>query len=174
MEPIAKQTRRALAHHPHVIETLAEGTVNVSATARMLAADLEANETAAIASALRRLADELEPVEQEERPRIRIDRDISTHSQTIPSQFEAFAFDQAYDSLAIVSATGLPLSDHRVALGRLAVRGVSPAATAHVNGTSHIVIEEQMYPAVLESLEAPISPAVRGAILSRTIRGNTG
>lgn len=56
---IAEETRRAAQRHPFLLAALRAGVVNYTAAARFL----DVGETAAVAAALRRYADDLSPME---------------------------------------------------------------------------------------------------------------
>ncbi|MFB6086800.1 MAG: hypothetical protein ABEJ84_08385 [Halodesulfurarchaeum sp.] len=80
MPSIAAETRREIENSPHLRQALRAGIVNFTAAARKL--DVS-GETEAVASALRRYAEELPPLETDHAVRVRMERGVDHGAVTV-------------------------------------------------------------------------------------------
>ena len=144
---LAAETRRAVDRRPFLRTALRAGIVNYTAAARTLALD---GETDAIATALRRYADELPAAETDSRDvRVRMESGIG------PLEGGAKAEDALVtvggtaigpcggDRTAIVAAGDVDAAALADVLSRLAVDGISPIA-AGVGGDAMVLVVDRL------------------------------
>ncbi|RKD97072.1 DUF7523 family protein [Halopiger aswanensis] len=137
---LAAETRRAVADHPFLLTALRAGVVNYTAAARFLAADGVDGDTDAIATALRRYAEELPDYETESRDvQVRMESGIGpledAASRDALLAVGGAAFGSAGgDRTAIIATGDVDPAALAHALERLALEDVSPTAAAVAEG----------------------------------------
>ncbi|GAB3663321.1 DUF7523 family protein [Halopiger thermotolerans] len=170
---LAAETRRAVADHPFLLTALRAGVVNYTAAARFLAADGLEGDTDAIATALRRYAEEVPDYETESR-----DIQVRMESGIGPLEGDESGGDDALltvggaafgpvdgDRTAIVATGDVDPAALADALARLSIEDVSPtaAAVAAAEGTMVIVVDRlegaNAVRAVEAALEGVVAPA---------------
>lgn len=154
---LAAETRRAVDRHPFLRTALRAGVVNYTAAARTLAVD---GETDAIATALRRYADELPAYETESRDvRVRMESgigpleggadDASADGTGAGSEADepllsvgGTAFGPCDgDRTAIVAAGEVDTAALADVLARLSLEDISPAAAGVADGTLVVAVD---------------------------------
>lgn len=143
---LAADTRRAVEAHPFLLAALRAGVVNYTAAARFL--DLE-GDVDAVATALRRFADELHEYEPAARDvRVRMESGFGRIDD--PGRAEAMlsigtaAFGSVGGDLTAIVATGeVDAASHAAALEHLAIADVEPVASAAADGALFVVVERR-------------------------------
>ncbi len=154
---LAAETRRAVDRHPFLRTALRAGVVNYTAAARYLAVD---GETDAIATALRRYADELPAVETESREiRVRMESGIGPLEGasddgdaliTIGGQ----AFGPADGEQTAIIATGdVDAAALAAVLSRLSIDDISPTAAGVATETLIVVVDRLEGATALRTIE---------------------
>jgi len=164
MKSAAARTREAMAQHPHLREALAEGVLNIAATARFL--DINGVDTTAVEAALRRMAStEVEaPIRSE--PRVRIAQEIPPDSRN--RQLETA---REGDTVAVI-VEPTDLAHHRAAIGRMGSRGIDLLGVVWTAEHATYVIQRSDLHRVIPALEQPVSEGVRRSIHSSATRDN--
>lgn len=162
---LAAETRSAVENHPFLVAALRAGVVNYTAAARFLEVD---GETDAVATALRRYAEELPADEREPRDaRVRMESGIGpvdpgAGDALVSVTGTAFGAGGG-DRTAIVASGEVDASAHATVLGRLSIAGIDPVATAVGDGTMIVVVDRlegaNALRAVEDALERVRSPA---------------
>ena len=142
---LAAETRRAVDRRPFLRTALRAGVVNYTAAARVLAVD---GETDAIATALRRYADELPAFETESRDvRVRMESGIGpledandTADALVTVGGQAFGPVDG-DRTAIVAIGPVDAAALGAVLARLPAEGLSPTAAGVAGNVLVIVVE---------------------------------
>ncbi|SFC00143.1 hypothetical protein SAMN05444422_103438 [Halobiforma haloterrestris] len=146
---LAAETRAELERHPFLVAALRAGVVNYTAAARFLEVD---GETDAIATALRRYADELPAHETDSRDvRVRmesgigpvdsgVDRDSGDPEPVVTVGGTGFGPSDG-DRTAIVATGAVDSAALADALERLAVEGIAPEAAGVAEGTMTLVVD---------------------------------
>ncbi|RQG89792.1 hypothetical protein EA462_07170 [Natrarchaeobius halalkaliphilus] len=142
---LAGETRRAIEDHPFLVTALRAGVVNYTAAARFLEID---GETDAIATALRRYAEELPAYETRPRDaRVRMESGIGPVDPADDTAFVSVAgaaLGSGGDDLTAILATGdvdaLALAG---VLRRLALEEIEPI-TAGVSDDTLIVVVDRL------------------------------
>lgn len=156
---LAAETRRAAAAQPFLVAALRAGVVNYTAAARFLEVDVE---TDAVATALRRYAEELPDHETESRDvRVRMQSGVGTVDGGDESEplfsIGGVAFDaDAGDSTAILATgavDGAALAD---ALRALALEGISPTAAGVGGDTLLVVVDRREGANALRTVETAL------------------
>jgi hypothetical protein len=168
---LAERTRDAARDHPFLVDALRAGVVNYSAAARYLDVDGEVD---AVATALRRFADELPDAELAARDaRVTMERGVGVlESPTDASASEVLlavsgtAFAAVDDGDTAILATGdLDLHACRAALDALAVKDVTVTAFAHADDVLLVLVPRLDSANALRAIETaldavPTQPAV--------------
>ena len=142
---LAAETRRAADEHPFLRTALRAGVVNYTAAARFLEIDGEID---AVATALRRYAEELPAYERDARDvRVRMESGIGpveagSDDALIAVAGTSFGFDGG-DQTAIVAAGDVDAAALSAALQGLALEEIIPASAA-VGGDSMIVVVDRL------------------------------
>ena len=154
---LAAETRRAVDRQPFLRTALRAGVVNYTAAARYLAVD---GETDAIATALRRYADELPTYETESRDvRVRMQSGIGPLE---PARDDADALvtigehvlgPADGDRTAIIADGDVDAAALTDVLARLAAEDVSPTAAGVAAETVVIVVDRREGAAALRAVE---------------------
>ncbi|WP_238717394.1 DUF7523 family protein [Natronorubrum halophilum] len=147
---LAATTRRAAEEHPFLVTALRAGVVNYTGAARFLEVD---GETDAIATALRRYAEELPAYECESRDvRVRMESGVGpvgaaagdTGADDALVSVGGTAFGPgAGDRTAIVAAGAVDATALAETLQRLSIEDIEPAAAA-VGAASMIVVVDRL------------------------------
>ena len=161
---LAAETRRAVDRHPFLLTALRAGIVNYTAAARYLELD---GETDAIATALRRYADELPAVETEPRDvRVRMESGIgplegdgadsgersATRTGLVTVGGTAFGPCDG-DRTAIVATGNVDASALAETLARLSVADISPGAAGIAGETMVVVVDRLEGATALRTVE---------------------
>lgn len=162
MQPIAERTRSSIAQRPHLLEALADDVLNVSAAARKLEVDEARHQ--AVASAIRRLRDDLDEGAVSASPRVRIDRDPTPDS--LPPHLDL------RDGMVQLEVAGGDLSHHRAVVGRLGALGIELYATMMVDGYATYVIDSDDLGDALPAIERSACEAIYRSIHSSATRVN--
>lgn len=163
---LAAETRRAVDRHPFLRTALRAGVVNYTAAARYLDIDGEID---AIATALRRYAEELPAYETESRDvRVRMESGIGT-LEGGDERGTSTAADDALvtvggtafgpsggDRTAIVATGGVDTAALAAVLARLSVEDISPTAAAVADGTLVVVVARLEGANALRAVEAAL------------------
>lgn len=141
---LAERTREAARRHPVLIEGLRTGVVNYTAAARFLDVDGEVD---AVATALRRYAEELEPVERREcDARVTMHRGVGTpEGDGVDEPLFAvggvpIVEDAGSDTAILATGDVTPAALSHV-LGRLLVEGIDPEAAGVASGALVVIVE---------------------------------
>ncbi|RQG96999.1 DUF7523 family protein [Natrarchaeobius chitinivorans] len=142
---LAAKTRRAADEHPFLVAALRAGVVNYTAAARFLEVD---GETDAIATALRRYADELPAYETNPRDvRVRMESGIGPVDPSDGTAFVSVAGTAlgpgGGEQTAIVATGDVDAGALTVVLGRLALEDIDPVAAA-VGEDSLVVVVDRL------------------------------
>ncbi|WP_126664658.1 DUF7523 family protein [Haloterrigena salifodinae] len=141
---LAAETRRTAEEHPFLVTALRAGIVNYTAAARFLEVD---GETDAIATALRRYAEELSAYETDSRDvRVRMESGIGSvdgDAEALLTVGEAaFAPDGGDgDHTAIVAAGAVDASALAAVLRRLSLEEITPIAAGVGEGSLLVVVD---------------------------------
>lgn len=168
---LAERTRAAARDTPFLVDALRAGVVNYSAAARYLDVD---GETDAVATALRRFADELPDAHDESLDvRVSMERGIGpvrdptdASAQEVLLSVSGTAYAAIDDGKTAILATGeLDLHATREAIGALAVKDVAVDAFAYAQNVLVFVVPKldsaNALRAVEDALDAvPSQPAV--------------
>ncbi|MFA9415662.1 hypothetical protein [Natrinema sp. HArc-T2] len=154
---LAAETRRAVDRRPFLRTALRAGVVNYTAAARSLAVD---GETDAIATALRRYADELPAHETDSRDvRVRMESGIGPlEGATDDADALVTVGGQAFgpvgsDRTAIVAAGDVDAVALATVLARLTVEELSPTAAGVAGDAMVIVVERREGANALRAVE---------------------
>ncbi|QLK26040.1 hypothetical protein HYG81_18495 [Natrinema zhouii] len=164
---LAAETRRAVNRHPFLRTALRAGVVNYTAAARYLDVD---GETDAIATALRRYAEELPAYETESRDaRVRMESGIgalegggdergsSTDGNDALVTVGGTAFGPSGgDRTAIVATGDVDTAALAAVLARLSLEDISPTAAAVADGTLVVVVARLEGANALRAVEAAL------------------
>ncbi|WP_254530320.1 DUF7523 family protein [Natrinema gelatinilyticum] len=164
---LAAETRLAVDRHPFLLTALRAGVVNYTAAARYLDVD---GETDAIATALRRYADELPAYETESRDvRVRMESGIeplerdedgggSRHSSgdALVAVGESSFGPGGGDRTAILATGDVDTAGLAAVLERLSLEGISPEATAMSHETLVIVVRRRESANALRAVESAL------------------
>ncbi|WP_226482913.1 DUF7523 family protein [Natrinema amylolyticum] len=160
---LAAETRRAVDRRPFLRTALRAGVVNYTAAARSLAVD---GETDAIATALRRYADELPSHETESRDvRVRMESGIGRLEAGEPDGDALVTVDGAAfgpdggDRTALVATGDVDTSALADALARLSVDDIAPEAAGVADGTLVIVVDRLEGANALRAIEDALERA---------------
>lgn len=141
---LAAETRRAVEAHPFLLTALRAGVVNYTAAARFLEVD---GETDAIATALRRYADELPDYESESRD-VRVRMESGYGRLEDPTDDRAMvtvgttAFGPIDGDLTGIVATGeVDVRALATVLERLSIDGIEPEAAAVSDDSLFVVVD---------------------------------
>ncbi|WP_408958665.1 hypothetical protein [Natrinema sp. 74] len=164
---LAAETRRAVDRHSFLRTALRAGVVNYTAAARYLDIDGEPD---AVATALRRYADELPAYETDSRAvRIRMESGIgplegsedgadvrgATEDALVTVGGAAFGPDSG-DRTAIVATGDVETAALADVLARLSIEGLSPNAAAVADGTMVVVVDRREGANALRLIEAAL------------------
>ena len=164
---LAAETRRAAETHPFLVAALRAGVVNYTAAARFLEVD---GETDAIATALRRYAEELPAYETDSRDvRVRMESGIGPVDADGDGEAlltvggTAFGPDGADgDHTAILATGAVDAAALAEALRRLSLEGIDPVA-AGVGGETLVVAVDRLAGAnALRAVEAALESVPSG------------
>ncbi|WP_222919026.1 hypothetical protein [Natrinema sp. SYSU A 869] len=160
---LAAETRRVVDRHPFLRTALRAGVINYTAAARFLAVD---GETDAIATALRRYADELPSHETESRDvRVRMESGIGPLEAGEPDgdalvTIGGAAFGPDGGGRTAIVATGdVDASALADTLVRLSVEDISPDAAGVADGTLVIVVDRLEGANALRAIENALERA---------------
>lgn len=148
---LAERTRDAIRREPFVHEALRAGVINYSAAARFLDVD---GDQEAIATALRRYADELDPIDEEgaSRPTVRMRRGVDIIEADANDDGPPDKYNEALlvvgeravvdggDRTALVVSGGVEPDDLASVLVRLAIAGISVDAAGATGLSITIVV----------------------------------
>ncbi|MHC3439061.1 DUF7523 family protein [Natrialbaceae archaeon A-gly3] len=151
---LAAQTRRAVADHPFLLAALRAGVVNYTAAARFLEVD---GETDAIATALRRYAEELPDYETAER------------EARVTMQSGVGPVDDPTNALLVVGGTAIGEGGDRTAI--LAAGEVDATALATVLETLSVEEIEVTAAGVGEETLVVVVDRLEGANAVRAVEG---
>lgn len=168
---LAAETRRAVERHPFLLTALQAGIVNYSAAARFLAVDGEPD---AIATALRRYADELPATETESREvRVRMESGIGPlkggdgDTEALVTVGSAGFGPRGGDHTAIVATGAVDTTALADVLARLSLEEISPEAAGVADETMVLVVDRlegaNALRAVEDALERVRVPPTRTA-----------
>ncbi len=155
---VAAETRDAVADHPFLLRALRAGIVNYTAAARFL--DLE-GETDAIATALRRYADELPDHETESRDvRVRMERGFGRIDDARESAMLVVgttAFGSVGDEQTAIVATGEVDSEALAAtLERFTIEGIEPVGAGVAEEALFIIVDRRDGADAVRAVEAAL------------------
>lgn len=158
---VAERTRAAVRREPFLLDALRAGVVNYSAAARYL--DVDGDEES-VATALRRLAEDLEPADPpDRRASVRLRRGVGL--EPVASDAGEPAADAVHcrvgdhalvddGSLAAVHATGdLDCAGLEAILGRLRANGVAVEAAAATEEALLVAVGRRAGPEALRIVE---------------------
>ncbi|PCR90167.1 hypothetical protein CP557_06195 [Natrinema ejinorense] len=163
---LAAETRRAVSRHPFLLTALRADVVNYTAAARFLAVEGEPD---AIATALRRYADELPSYETESRDvRVRMESGIGPlegEGETTIDDALVTIGGTAFgpcggDRTAIVATGDVEPAALAAVLARLSVAEVSPKAAGVADGTIVIVVDRLEGADALRTVEGALENVV--------------
>ncbi|AEH37951.1 DUF7523 family protein [Halopiger xanaduensis] len=169
---LAAETRRAVADHPFLLTALRAGVVNYTAAARFLAADGLEGDTDAIATALRRYAEEVPDYGTESRAvQVRmesgigpLEREADAPGDSEPEALLAVggaAFGSVDGDRTAIIATGeVDPTALAAALERLALEDVSTTAAAVGDGTMVLVVDRIEGANAVRAVEAALEGVV--------------
>lgn len=143
---LASETRRAVDDHPFLLAALRAGVVNYTAAARYLDVD---GETDAVATAIRRYAEELPAYETEAcDARVRMESGITavpidgSHPETALLAVGGTSFrTDGGDLTAIVGTGGVDTTALAEALQHLSIEDIAPVAAGVSEGAMMIVVD---------------------------------
>jgi hypothetical protein len=143
---LAERTREAARAHPFLIEGLRAGIANYTAAARFL--DVE-GDVDAVATALRRYAEDLDPVERRERDvRVTMHREVGAGDEAsavgeplLAVDGVSIAADAGSDTAILVTGEVDPAGLAHV-LDRVLIEGIAPEA-AGVAGDALVVVVDR-------------------------------
>ncbi|WP_239642033.1 DUF7523 family protein [Natrinema versiforme] len=160
---LAAETRRAVDRRPFLRTALRAGVVNYTAAARSLPVE---GETDAIATALRRYADELPARETDS-------RDVRVRMESGVGRLEEEDRDDALvtiggasfgprdgDSTAIVATGEVDAAAAAAVLERLGIEGIAPDAAAVADGTLVVVVDRLAAATALRTVEDALENTV--------------
>ncbi|ELY53853.1 MULTISPECIES: DUF7523 family protein [Natronococcus] len=158
---LASETRRAVDGNPFLVTALRAGVVNYTAAARYLDVD---GETDAVATAIRRYAEELPPYETDARDvRVRMERGITpapidgAKHETALLAVGGTSFRSDGGELTAIAATGdVDATALGAALGRLESDGIEPIAAGVGEGTMMLVVDDRDGVDALRTVEAAL------------------
>ncbi|MBS3760415.1 DUF7523 family protein [Halodesulfurarchaeum sp.] len=147
MSSIAAETRRAVDTMPYLRYALRAGVVNYTEAARQL--DIAA-ETGAVASALRRYAAELPPLETSERTvRVRMEREVSAADTDISAVGQ-----EATDRTIITLEGEIDAGRFGRVLSALGPTGVTVRGAEFASETGSVLVDQGDGSTALRSVEA--------------------
>lgn len=154
---LASETRRAVDEHPFLVAALRAGIVNYTAAARFLDVDGDLD---AVATAIRRYAEELPAYETEARDvRVRMEsgiRPIDGHRSAdalLTVGRTSFAFGGG-DLTGIVATGAVDPAALTAALRRLSLEGIEPTAAGVSDGSLVVVVDRLEGANALRAVEA--------------------
>ncbi|ELY76990.1 hypothetical protein C488_07672 [Natrinema pellirubrum DSM 15624] len=154
---LAAETRRTVDRRPFLRTALRAGVVNYTAAARSLPIEGEAD---AIATALRRYADELPAHETDSRDvRVRMESGVgrleegADRDDALVTVGDAAFGPCGGDSTAIVATGEVDAAATGAALERLDVEGIAPDAAAVADGTMILVVDRRAGATALRAVE---------------------
>lgn len=151
MPSIAAETRRAVDHTPFLRQALRAGIVNFTEAARQL--DVP-GETEAVASALRRYAAELPPLEANARNiRVRMERGVDPNRVTVSGQSPATA-----DLTAIVLDGDIAPGLFGRVLSSFASTGVTVHGAGLIDKSGIVLVNRGEGSQALRLVEAVVEP----------------
>ncbi|QLG47710.2 DUF7523 family protein [Natrinema halophilum] len=163
---LAAETRREIDRHPFLLTAMRAGVLNYTAAARYLEID---GETDAIATALRRYADELPAYETESRDvRVRMESGIGPledDQDGVETESEGdaalvtvgdTAFGAGGDRTAIVATGDVDTTALAATLTRLSVEDISSDAAAVSSETMVVVVKRRDGANALRAVEAAL------------------
>ncbi|AGB37513.1 DUF7523 family protein [Natronococcus occultus] len=156
---LASETRRAVDENPFLVAALRAGIVNYTAAARYLDVD---GETDAVATAIRRYAEELPAYETTDRDvRVRMERGITpapidgTKHETALLAVGGTSFRSDGGELTAIAATGeIDATALGTALGRLGNAEIEVIAAGVGEGTAMVVVDDRDGVDALRTVEA--------------------
>ncbi|NGM70857.1 hypothetical protein G6M89_17930 [Natronolimnobius sp. AArcel1] len=139
---LAAETRRVADQHPFLVAALRAGIVNYTAAARFLEVD---GETDAVATALRRYAEELPAYEREERDvRVQMESGIGptdANADTLVSVGATGFGSNGGDQTAIFATGAVDGAALAAVLQALTLEDIDPTAAAVGDGTLLVVVD---------------------------------
>ncbi|WP_081443494.1 DUF7523 family protein [Haloterrigena turkmenica] len=141
---LAAETRRTAEEHPFLVTALRAGIVNYTAAARFLEVD---GETDAIATALRRYAEELSAYETDSRDvRVRMESGIGSvvgdaEAEALLTVGGAAFGPEGGDHTAIIAAGAVDAAALAAVLQRLSLEEIAPIAAGVGEGTLLVVVD---------------------------------
>ncbi len=161
---LAAETRRAVDRRPFLRTALRAGVVNYTAAARSLPVE---GETDAIATALRRYADELPARETDSRDvRVRMESGVgrleegADRDDALVTVGGAAVGPRDGDSTAVVATGEVDAAAAAAVLERLGVEGIAPDAAAVADGTLVVVVDRLEGATALRTVEDALENAV--------------
>lgn len=162
MDSLAARTRDAVRDHPALVVALRAGVLNHAAAARFL--DVEGEEEA-VATALRRFAEELPDYDPEERDaRVTMESGVglADGGEDALLAVGGVRLVPGEGSLTAVVATGdVDAAALSAVLARLALAGVDPRAAGVADGTLALAVERREGARALRETEAALDAVER-------------
>lgn len=156
---LAAETRAAVRARPFLRAALRAGVVNYAAAARSL--DVDGDEEA-VATALRRLGDELPPRDPESRDcRVRMRRNVTGADDLLSLDGEAYGDEADGDTAVIASGDVGPVALGAV-LARLRAEDVTVGAAGAADGTLVVVVPSRAGPTALRAVESALDAVPSG------------
>lgn len=175
MSTLAEATRAAVRERPFVLAALRAGVLNHAAAARFLDVGDEAD-AEAVATALRRLADELPAYAVDDRSaRTTMESGLGPVESAAGDGDEIVrvggtAFAPGAGSLTAVLATGdADAAALGAVLDRLRADGIDPAAAGVAGGTLAVVVDRRDGPATLRLVEDALAAVPTGPDADSTV-----
>jgi len=149
---VAARTREAVRARPFLHDALAAGVVNYTAAAR----SLDVGEVEAVATALRRYAEELTVERAGADATVRMESGLGRTDQAEGLlRVGETVFAPGEGSLTAVLASGpIPVDAFREALGRCEIAGVGVKAAGYTGETLLVVVGRQDGPETLQLVES--------------------
>lgn len=139
---LAAETRRTVENHPFLVAALRAGVVNYTAAARFL--DVE-GDTDAVATALRRFAEELPDYDADSREnRVRMESGVGPveEGESLFSVGDtSFGIDSDGDRTAILATGDIDATALATAVRALELEGITPSAAAVGDDTMIVVVD---------------------------------
>lgn len=158
MASLAERTREAVDARSFLRTALAAGVVNYAAAARLL--DIE-GEQDAVATALRRYADDLDYAEEDADARVRMESGLG-ESESGLLAVNGTAYESGAGSLTGIVATGEVRPRALAAvLGRLDAADIDPEAAGVVDGALFVVVSRRDGPNALRAVEGALDAVSR-------------
>jgi hypothetical protein len=152
---LAAETRGAVRERPFLHDALRAGVLNYAAAARALDID---GESEAVAAALRRYAEELDPPTAEDRD-VRVTMESALgEAEEGPFAVNGNAYASGAGSLTGVLAVGeVDAAALRAVLGRLHTAGVTPEAAGVAGDALFVVVPRRAGPDAVRAVEAALA-----------------